>query len=150
MRAPCENPAVDAPARIAGIVVVEAAVFEEADYHSRHPARPGQTVVRSPAGSDRLGLRVVLGAVLDDGRRVTAENCMGIGGPPGMVLAEATEAIDRMLGRRAELGRPPRLAWGPLVSALEEAGLPTTEDELIGAKLEVRLEPSARAVLALV
>jgi|NGEPerStandDraft_6_1074524.scaffolds.fasta_scaffold184749_1 hypothetical protein len=139
-----------------GIVLVEAAVHEERHYHDELARRdPGGAPdrdgveVRTAPDATRLGLRVVLSAVLDDGRRVTEDNCLGLGGPPTMRLSEVSELLERMLGRNPESRRPPRLAWGRLLSALEGIGVTSSEPELIAAPLEIRLEPSARPVVTL-
>jgi hypothetical protein len=138
------------------IVLVEAAVHEERHYHDElartdrngAAARDG-VEVRTAPDAERLGLRVVLSAVLDDGRRVTEDNCLGLGGPPTMRLSDVSELLERMLGRNPESRRPPRLAWDRLLSALESIGVTSTEPELIAAPLEIRLEPSARSVVTL-
>jgi hypothetical protein len=138
------------------IVLVEAAVHEERHYHDEVARRDRNDAaardgfaVRTAPGAKRLGLRVVLSAVLDDGRRVTEDNCLGLGGPPTMRLSEVSELLERMLGRNPAFHRPPSLAWGRLLSALESIGVTITEPELIAAPLEIRLEPSARPVVTL-
>ena len=138
------------------IVLVEAAVHEERHYHDEvarrdrdEPGARDRFAVRTPPGATRLGLRVVLSAVLDDGRRVTEENCLGLSGPPTMCLSELSELLERMLGRHPAPRRPPRLAWDRLLSALASIGVTSSELELIAAPLEIRLEPSARPVVTL-
>jgi hypothetical protein len=137
------------------IILVEAAVHEEQQYideqtrRDRDEQRGRNLVVRTPPGAMRLGLRVVLSAVLSDGRRITADNCFGIGGPPGMLRPEVDELIHRMLGRDAGVHRPPKLSWDALISALEDIGVISSEPELITTRLEIRLEPSAHQALTL-
>ena len=70
-----------------GIVLVEAAVHEERYYHDElartdrdRAAAADDVEVRTAPDAERLGLRVVLSAVLDDGRRVTEESCLGLAG----------------------------------------------------------------------
>ena len=136
-----------------GVVRVEAAVHEEHDYDGER-ARLDRSAAQTSADTDvrdttRLGLRVVLSAVLDDGRQVSEENCVGLSGPPTMSVSEVRELLDRALGRDPDLRRPPRLAWGQLLSALKQAGVVTSDAELIAAPLELRLEPSARPMVTL-
>jgi hypothetical protein len=138
------------------IVLVQAAVHEEGCYHDElarrdrgEAAARDRVAVRTAPGAARLGLRVVLTAVLDDGRRVTEDNCLGLGRPPTMRVSEVSELLERMLGRNPALHRPPRLAWDRLLSALESIGVTSTEPELVAAPLEIRLEPSARPVVTL-
>lgn len=143
------------PAARPAIVLVEAAVHEEQHYHDaqarrdRDEGRSPRGVVRTPVGANRLGLRVVLSALLSDGRRVSAENSLGIGGPPRMRCSEVSELLDRMLGRDPRLHRPPRLSWDALTAALQGIGVGVTERELIAAPLQMRLEASAREALTL-
>ncbi|MFZ1926899.1 MAG: hypothetical protein WAU42_12235 [Solirubrobacteraceae bacterium] len=69
------------------ITLIEAAVHEEQQYHDEVQGNAA-FVVRSPPGTTRLGLRIVLSAVLDDGRRIDADNPFGITGPQKMTLCE--------------------------------------------------------------
>jgi len=138
------------------IVLIEAAVHEEGYYHDQLARRDGNEAaarsgveVRTAPDTTRLGLRVVLSAALDDGGRVSEDNCLGLSGPPMMRLCEVSELLDRMLGRDPGLRRPPRLAWDQLLAALEKIGVPCAEPKLIAAPLEIRLEPSARPFVTL-
>jgi hypothetical protein len=58
------------------------------------------------------------------------------------------DAIDQMLGREPEQHRPPRLSWEGLQRALTEAGIVTTERELIAAPLIIELSPEVEAEIA--
>lgn len=134
---------------------VVAAVHEERAYHDAlarvdraRPPGDERFEVRTVPGSNRVGLRVVLSAVLDDGRRVSEDSCLGIGGAATMSLEEVREQLERMLGRDPALRRPPRLAWDGLLAALQRSGVGISERELIAARLELRVEPSARSALA--
>jgi hypothetical protein len=62
--------------------------------------------------------------------------------------ADIEDAINQMLGRDAELHRPPRLSWGQLIDALADAGVTATEQELIAAPLTVELTPEVQAQLS--
>lgn len=132
------------------ITLIVAVVYEESQYH-RDQDRNSQAsrfVVRSPPSAQGLGLRVVLSAVLDDGRRITADNCFGISGldmSPDAVDAQ----INRMLGRDPHVRRPPALAWRPLIAALKSIGISRSESELIRRPLDVCYEPSAQRALML-
>lgn len=136
------------PNREPKIALIQAAVYEEQQYHDEIQ-RDTAFIVRTPPGTMRLGLRVVLSAVLDDGRRVDADNSFGIAGPRKMTLHEVNELIDRMLGRDTKQHRPPRLAWPPLLSALARIDVHVFESNLIAAPFELRVEPSARRALTL-
>jgi hypothetical protein len=46
-------------------------------------------------------------------------------------LHDIEDAINQMLGRDPEQTSPPRLSWGPLVSALHDEGIRISEGELI-------------------
>ena len=46
-------------------------------------------------------------------------------------LHDIEDAINQMLGRDSEQTSPPRLSWGPLVSALDDEGIRISEAELI-------------------
>ena len=46
-------------------------------------------------------------------------------------LHDIEDAINQMLGRDPEQTSPPRLSWGPLVSALHDEGIRISEAELI-------------------
>ena len=124
-----------------------ATVYGEQQYHDSQIRGRDYFVVRTPPGALQLGVQIVLSAVLSDGRRITADNSIGINGHLNMQRSEVNELIDRMLGRDPQMRRPPVLAWKPLVAALESIGVITFESELIARPLEIRFEPSAeRAV----
>jgi hypothetical protein len=144
---------VDGASREPQITLLVASVHEEQHYHSRLSARkrndePEPFVVRTPPGAQRVGVRVVLSAVLDDGRRVTADTPLGISGSLSISRSEVDEQLDRLLGRDPRMRRPPRLAWGPLIAALGSIGVNSSEAELIATPLEVRFEPSTDDVVA--
>jgi hypothetical protein len=136
------------------ITLLVASVHEEQHYHSCLPARkrddaPERTFeVRTPPGVQRIGLRVVLSAVMVDGQRVTAETPLGISGSLSISRSEVNEQLDRLLGRDPRVRRPPRLAWGPMISALESIGVNSSEAELIATRMEIHFEPSADDVVA--
>jgi hypothetical protein len=146
---------VDGANREPRITLLVAFVHEEQHYHSSLSARKREDeqerpfVVRTPPGAQRVGLRVVLSAVLDDGRRAIADTPLGISGSLSISRSEVNEQLDRMLGRDPHMRHPPRLAWGPLIAALESVGVNSSEAELIASPLEVRFEPSAEGVVAL-
>ena len=52
-----------------------------------------------------------------------------------------------MLGRDPMLHHPPRLSWGKLIEALDEAGASVRESELIEASLTIELAPDLQAEL---
>jgi hypothetical protein len=85
----------------------------------------------------------VLSCFLPDGREIIACNAFGVEGSPDMSAAEVEEQMDRLLGRAADGRRPRRLAWSPLVLALKDAGVESSEEELIAAPFEARFQPSA-------
>jgi hypothetical protein len=62
--------------------------------------------------------------------------------------ADIEDAINQMLGRDPELHRPPRLSWGQLIDALADAGVTTTEQELIAAPLTIELTPEVQTQLS--
>lgn len=121
-----------------------ATVHEEQQYHDSRPGRDA-FVVRTPPCALGPGLRIVLSADLDDGRRITADNCFGMSGV--MSQDDVSTQIDRMLGRDPHAHRPRVLAWGPLIAALERAGIGRSESELIASPLEIRYEPAAQRAL---
>jgi hypothetical protein len=127
------------------ISLVVATVHSEREYHAAQSGTEAVSVVLTPPGVLRQGLRIVLSAMLRDGGTVTAGKAFGIDGSLDISRAEVREQIDRMLGRRAaaDTHHPPILAWGPLRAALEGAGVTSSESELIETALEVRFEPSA-------
>ena len=145
---------VERPHRQPQITLLTAAVHEERHYHDLRAARErdyehGPPVdVRTPPGAQRVGLRIVLSATLDDGRRITAGTPLGIEGSLSISRSEVNEQLDRLLGRDPNLRRPPMLAWGALIAALESVGVASSESELIASPLEVRFEPSAEGVVA--
>jgi hypothetical protein len=141
---------VDGLYREPRITLLVASVHEEQHYHSYLPDdAPERTFeVRTPPGAKRVGLRVVLSAVMVDGRRVTAEIPLGISGSLSISRSEVNEQLDRLLGRDPRMRRPPRLAWGPIISALESIGVNSSEEELIATPLEIHFEPSADDVVA--
>jgi hypothetical protein len=146
---------VDDPSkRPSTIMRLVASVYEEQQYHSdkavlRSEVAQGQPFeVRTRPGAKRVGLRVVLSAVLRDGRTAIADTPLGISGSLSISRSEVNEQIDRLLGRDPNLRRPPRLAWGPLIAALESLGVSSSEPELIASPLEVRFEPSTDDVVS--
>jgi hypothetical protein len=52
-----------------------------------------------------------------------------------------------MLGRDPTLHRPPRVSWDNLITALGEAGVSVTEQDLIEAPLTVELAAEVKAEL---
>jgi hypothetical protein len=62
-------------------------------------------------------------------------------------LKEILDAMDTMLGRNPDMHRPPRLAWGNLIIALDKNGVQATEPMVIAAPFVVDLRPELRAVL---
>lgn len=145
---------VDGANREPQITLLVAFVHEEEQYHSclsareRDDAPERPFVVRTPPDTQRVGLRVVLSAVLDDGRRVTVDTPLGISGSLSISRSEVNEQLARLLGRDPRMRRPPRLAWGPLTAALESIGVSSSEAELTATPLEVRFEPSTDDVVA--
>ena len=140
-------PGVEPDVELTAVVLVEAAVYEEHHYDGEREGTGGNGVGRR--AEVRTGLRVVLSAVLANGRHVTQEGCLGLTGPPKMSLAEVSELLERMLGRNPALRRPPRLAWDQLLLALTGSGVTSSEAELVAAPLQIRLEPSARSIVTL-
>jgi hypothetical protein len=124
---------------------------------------------------ENLSLHVNLSAEVSDGRRIkTADPDFGISGPRrgiwhrwhGPPLPDDPELADRimlfehrvdihdiedginqMLGRDPALHHPPRLSWHNLINALNHAGIPVTERDLIKAPLTVELTPETQAEL---
>jgi hypothetical protein len=145
---------VDGASQEPQITLLMAFVHEEQQYHTCLSARKSNDeperpfVVRTPPGAQRVGVRVVLSAVLDDGRTATADTPLGISGSLDISRSEVYEQLDRLLGRDPRMRRPPRLAWGPLTAALESIGVKSSEAELIATPLEVRFEPSTDDVVA--
>ena len=127
------------------------------------------------ADAENLSLHISLSAQDSTGRRIhTSGRDFGISGPRrgiwyrwhGPPLPDDPELADRMmlfehrvdindiedginqmLGRDPSLHRPPRLAWPNLIGALEQAGVPAGERELIDAPLTVELTPEVQAEL---
>jgi hypothetical protein len=61
--------------------------------------------------------------------------------------ADIEDGITQMLGRDPKLHHPPRLSWHNLIRALNAAGVPITEQELIDAPLTIELTPEVQAEL---
>lgn len=61
---------------------------------------------------------------------------------------DVEDAINQLLGRDPEQHRPPRLAWEPLVEALDKAGIIVTEDDLLALPFVFELAPELTAELA--
>jgi hypothetical protein len=61
--------------------------------------------------------------------------------------ADIEDGINQMLGRDPKLHHPPRLSWHNLIRALNSAGMPITEQDLIDAPLTVELAPEVQAEL---
>jgi hypothetical protein len=61
--------------------------------------------------------------------------------------ADIEDGINQMLGRDPRLHHPPRLSWHNLIRALNSAGMPITEQDLIDAPLTVELAPEVQAEL---
>jgi hypothetical protein len=127
---------------------------------------------------NHIEVDVALAAELSDGRRVECGPTIRIGGPrrglaairhryrgPRLSDDPAEEAdlmersyrvgrtdiedgIDQLLGRNAEMHRPPRLAWDPLITALSAADVTIGEDELIGLPMIVVFDDALAAELA--
>lgn len=137
----------------AKIQCIDATVYEESEYYNSVVAQrkhaPSGPAVRTPPGSERSGVRVVLCAVLDDGQRITEEGCLGVGGPRNMRMSEVREHMDIGLGRDPDLHSPTPLGWGRLIEALESSQLVASEAELIAAPLEFHLSDGARQMLTL-
>ncbi len=57
------------------------------------------------------------------------------------------DGINQMLGRDPDLHHPPRLSWHKLISALSDAGIRITEQDLTAVPLAVELSPEAKAEL---
>jgi len=64
-------------------------------------------------------------------------------------IADITDSINQMLGRDPDLHKPPILASGGLISALSDAGVRVTEDDLITLPLNVELDSAVQAELDL-
>lgn len=135
------------------VISVEAAVYEEGEYYDEvvpaWKSDPKGPIVRTPPGSGRSGFRVVLSAMLDDGRRITENGCLGIGGRSMMRLSEIREHLSMSLGRDAELHSPEPLGWVRLIKALGESGVTSAEAELIAVPLTMCLSPAAERALTL-
>jgi hypothetical protein len=93
----------------------------------------------------RLELLVRLSAREDTGRQIEAEGSLGLSGYVG--VRDVEEGIDQMLGRDPALHRPPRLAWGQVISALVAAGIVISEQELIELPLSIELDDEVAARL---
>jgi hypothetical protein len=137
---------VERSTRQPDITVLTATVHEEQQYHDSRAGRD-DFVVRTPPGASGTGLRIVLSATLDDGRRITADNSFGMSGV--MSQGDVRAQIDMMLGRDPHAHRPRVLAWRPLIAALETAGIRSSESELIATPLEIRYEQAALRELEL-
>ena len=126
-------------------------------------------------GPESLSVHISLSAEDSTGRRVaTAASDFGMSGPRrgiwhrwhGPPLPDDREQADRtvlfehradvhdiedginqMLGRDPTLHRPPRLSWGNLITALDDAGVSVTERDLIEAPLIIELAPEVQAEL---
>jgi hypothetical protein len=139
------------------------------------PGEP-QRLVRVISGNGSgLSVDISLSAQDSTGRRIhTAGRDFGIGGPRRGIwhrwhgpplpddyeqaarimmfehrvdVRDIEDGINQMLGRDPSLHHPPRLAWQGLIQALEQAGVPVTERELIDAPLTVELTPEVQAEL---
>ena len=104
------------------------------------PERP-QAFLDPARDAERLDLLVQLSAREDTGRRIDAGATIGLSGHTSVAAVE--EGIDRLLGRDPALRRPPRLAWGQLIEALAQAGIHTSEEELIALPLTLELDDEA-------
>jgi len=62
-------------------------------------------------------------------------------------LNDIQDGINQMLGRDPDLHHPPRLSWQKLISALNDAGISVTEQDLIGVPLTVELSPEVQSEL---
>ena len=113
--------------------------------------------------ADSLSLHVSLSAEDNYGRRIASGGSdFGMSGPRRAVwhrrhgpprrrhrvdLHDIEDGINQMLGRDPTLHRPPRLSWGGLIKAFDEAGVSVTERDLIEAPLTVELAPDVQAEL---
>ncbi|HEY1687604.1 MAG TPA: hypothetical protein VGF95_01945 [Solirubrobacteraceae bacterium] len=135
------------------VIRIEAAVYGEHEYYDEvvpQRKRPFKgSVIRTAPGSGRIGIRVVLSAVLGNDERITEGGCLGIGGRPKMRLSEVREHLDIGLGRNPKLHSPEPLGWGPLLRALEDSGVIVSEIELIKMPLEIHVSKAARYLLTL-
>jgi len=134
---------------------ITATVHGERTYHDALDEREGDRkqprpfAVRTHPGARRPGLRIVLSAVLGDGRTITADGSFGISGSSKVrSRSDVREQIDQMLGRSPQMRHPPLLAWGPLMSALQSACVASSEPELIARPLEIRYDPSSADAVA--
>lgn len=133
-------------------------------------------VVQVSVNPDNLNLHVSISADDSNGRRIETEGPdFGMSGPRrgiwhrwhGPPLPDDPEEADRrvirehrvdvhdiedginqMLGCDPTLHHPPRLSWGQLINALNDAGIGVTERDLITAPLTVELAPEVQAELA--
>jgi hypothetical protein len=62
-------------------------------------------------------------------------------------LNDIHDGINQMLGRDPDLHHPPRLSWQKLISALRDAGISVTEQDLIAAPLTVELSSEVQTEL---
>jgi hypothetical protein len=62
---------------------------------------------------------------------------------------DIVDHINQMLGRDPELHKPPRLAWGNLIKALQRAGVHVTEDQLLDTPLELDLSDEVKTEIRL-
>lgn len=62
-------------------------------------------------------------------------------------LHDIEDGINQMLGRDPTLHHPPRLSWGKLIQALDDAGVSVSERDLIEAPLTIELAPDLEAEL---
>lgn len=62
-------------------------------------------------------------------------------------LHDVEDGINQMLGRDPTPHHPPRLSWGKLIAALDEAAVSVTERDLIEVPLTIELAPEVEADL---
>lgn len=142
-----------------------------AEFRQNNPDVPAW--LTEPPDPDMVSFTIKLSAEDIAGARITASGAFGVGGPrkgPATMGRERPRAgmwrsvlnfltprrlcardiedeIDHMLGRDVTFPPPPRLAWGSLIAALDEAGLHVIEQELIAAPLVVQFGEDVVALL---
>lgn len=147
-----------------------------AELERRAAGQPVQRRVLVTSGTpENLSVYVSLSSEASDGRRIASEGLdFAMSGPRrgiwhrwhGPTLPDDQEEADRlfhfehqvdlhdvedginqMLGRDSMLHHPPRLSWGKLIEALDEAGASVRESDLIEAPLTIELGPDLQAEL---
>jgi len=161
-------------ARVHATVKLQSSIWEEIARSEPHDSGRSPRRIQLTSHPESLSLHISLSAQDSAGRYIrTGQRDFGVSGPRRGVwhrwhgplsgirrqasrvamfehrvdVHDIEDSINQMLGRDPTLHRPPRLAWGNLIRALEQVGVTATEQDLIAAPLTIEVTPEVQVEL---